>query len=294
MNRRRILGAIAFPTFMLAWAAAAMLLLLQLQPAAALEHRVPAWEPAAAAWWREAGRELAPVPSLDDPRALRSAVDEMARYSEVMNGSWQPRREAPPAGDRTAIVVAVETQTSAPSSEPTVTVRAGATEVVAAAAPVAAGMPPASGDTEPAAAGRAGGAAPASVRKRATVLPRPRLVVEKAEARLALQAGRYAEAYGRLRPSVADARGDSEYLGLLALAAMRTGNNAEALVVYQHLVGLEPETPRWHVGFALAQESLGLDASGVYRDALALSDAGTEVRALLQEKLGEGGPTGFS
>jgi Flp pilus assembly protein TadD len=114
-----------------------------------------------------------------------------------------------------------------------------------------------------------------------------RLSRYKALARQDLQGGRFADAYHRLRPSVADAHGDSEYLGLLALAAMRMGSYGEAMVIYQRLTGMEPGRRGWYVGLALAREQLGLDATSVYREALMLSDGESEIRALLRAKLAD-------
>jgi tetratricopeptide (TPR) repeat protein len=113
------------------------------------------------------------------------------------------------------------------------------------------------------------------------------LTRHKSLAREELQAGRFADAYHRLRPNVADARGDGEFLALLALAALRIGSYGEAMVIYEHLAQREPDGGRWHVGLALAREGLGLDATSVYRQALALSDAAGEIRVLLRAKLAD-------
>jgi cytochrome c-type biogenesis protein CcmH/NrfG len=114
-----------------------------------------------------------------------------------------------------------------------------------------------------------------------------RLSRYKALARQDLQGGRFADAYYRLRPSVADAHGDTEYLGLLALAAMRMGSYGEAMVIYQRLTRIEPGRRGWYLGLALAREQLGLDATSVYREALMLSDGESEVRTLLRAKLAD-------
>ena len=115
----------------------------------------------------------------------------------------------------------------------------------------------------------------------------PRLSRLRSLARVDLETGRWADAYHRLRPNVAEARGDTEYLALLALAAMRLGSYGEALVIYESLAREEPISVRWRVGMALAREQLGLDAAASYREALALSEGFEEIRELLRVKLGE-------
>lgn len=109
----------------------------------------------------------------------------------------------------------------------------------------------------------------------------------KTLARQDLRAGRSADAYHRLRPELADARGDSEYLGLLAVAAMRLSSYGEAMVIYERLVQVEPGLARWRMGLALAREQLGLESTSFYREALTLTDGATEIRALLEAKLAD-------
>lgn len=110
---------------------------------------------------------------------------------------------------------------------------------------------------------------------------------DKLLAREDLKVGRFADAYHRLRPDVADARGDTEYLALLALAAMHLGRYGEAAVVYQRLAEVEPGSSRWRVGLGLAREGLGLEATSAYREALTLSGEAGDLRALLQAKLAD-------
>jgi len=113
------------------------------------------------------------------------------------------------------------------------------------------------------------------------------LAVEKSAARRALESGRFAEAYAHLRPRVSEARRDVEYLGLLAVAAMRTGSHGEAMVLYQRLTALQPDSGRWRTGLALSQERLGLDADGVFREALARSDGSGAIGTALRERLAD-------
>jgi len=79
----------------------------------------------------------------------------------------------------------------------------------------------------------------------------------KSLARNALVAGEYQAAYLELRPLVSQARNDSEFLGLLALAALRVGNAREAVLLYERLIALEPDVGRWRAGLALARERIG-------------------------------------
>lgn len=109
----------------------------------------------------------------------------------------------------------------------------------------------------------------------------------KTLARDDLEAGRAGDAYHRLRPGVAEADGDPEYLALLALAALHVHRSAEALVIYERLVRVQPEHPRWRIGLALSRERLGLDSADSYREALALSEGASEIRALLESKLAD-------
>lgn len=113
------------------------------------------------------------------------------------------------------------------------------------------------------------------------------LALEKSAARRALESGRFAEAYAHLRPRVTEARRDVEYLGLLAVAAMRTGSHGEAMVLYQRLTALQPDSGRWRTGLALSQDRLGLNADGVFREALARSDGSGAIGTALRERLAD-------
>ncbi len=86
----------------------------------------------------------------------------------------------------------------------------------------------------------------------ADAAPSGRWMAAKARARSELRAGRFGAAYALLRPQVGTARRDSEYLGLLALAALHLGHREEAAVLYRHLAALEPAVERWHTGLAAA------------------------------------------
>jgi Flp pilus assembly protein TadD len=124
-------------------------------------------------------------------------------------------------------------------------------------------------------------AAGSGVRKTPVTVGRA-LSLDKSRARRALTEGLVHDAYAALRPLVAAGRNDAEFLGLLALAALRVGLDDEALVIYRRLSGLEPDSGRWRTGLALAQERLGLDATDLYVEALARSEpAGALQHALL-------------
>ena len=242
MYRRRILDAIRFPALLLAWTAGVVLATLQLEEADVLAAPFAAGEPVPVA---ATVVDLPAPPSLADADAWSAAIAQLARQSEVMNGSWQP---AP--------------------------VRA-----VPRIHPVARVAPP----VEP---------SPAVARVvKQTPVEIDRFSADKSRAREALRGGRFTEAYGLLRPRVGEARQDSEYLGLLALAAMRLGSHGEAMVLYQRLAALEPGSGRWRMGLALAQEGLGLDASSEYRQALALAEDPDGMRTLLAGRLAAGDVT---
>jgi len=250
MNRRRILRAVGFSAFLLVWTAGVAVVTLQVEQAGAPLAAAPAL-PAG-----QAPPELPAPPELADAEAWSAAMAQLARRSEVMNGSWQPAARAVPQIRPVAIVE------PAPAAPPAV---------------------------EPAAA-----VAPTIAEQRVVKAPVARLArfwPEKARARDALRGGRFSEAYALLRPRVAEARHDSEYLGLLALAALRIGSPGEAMVLYQRLAAIEPDSGRWHMGLALAQESLGLDATEEYRQALALADDADGMRSLLSAHLEGGGVT---
>ncbi|MDZ7670261.1 MAG: tetratricopeptide repeat protein [Gammaproteobacteria bacterium] len=252
MNRRAIIGAVYFPAFLFAWTAGVVAVVLQMQPAGAmLLHDTglvrQALESRQAAPLAQVNTDL-----LADADAWGDAMQHLARHSRVVAGRWQP----PDATPRAAVPV--------PELRVAVTVSAPAVKAPAEAAVAAA----------------------AEVRKTPSTGSHY-LAMEKSAARRALESGRFAEAYARLRPRVTEARHDVEYLGLLAIAAMRTGSHGEAMVLYQRLTALQPDSGRWRTGLAMSQERLGLDAAGVFREALARSDGSGAIGAALREKLAD-------
>ena len=277
MNRRRILHAIRFPALLLIWTAAVVVVTLQVDEAGGLP------EPSATAPAQPARQTLGALPAapdLADPAAWSTAVAQLARHSEVLNGSWQPPARTVPRIHPVATVVPARLPGAAPT-----TPAAGELADVRGAdeAPAVVVAPAVS--VEPSQA-----IAPVAADARVVKTPVARFArfgSDKSRARDALRDGRFSEAYALLRPRVSDARHDSEYLGLLALAAMRLGGHGEAMVLYQRLAALEPASSRWRMGLALAQEGLGLDPSSEYRLALALADDTDGVRALLAGRLAD-------
>ena len=256
MTRQRVVGAIRYPVFLVVWTAGVVAATAQLQ---AIEAS-PATDVAGMTALPPATVELAPVPVLDDRAALRDAVAGMIRDTRVASGAWQPRRgrpapairpdvalkpvEVPPAGTSGGTAEATATATVAVTRDQD-PVRSSAPAWKTPAAPV-----------------------PASAAPR-EIAGTDGLRREKAAARAALRGGRFAEAYALLRPAVAEAGWDAEFLGLLALAAVRVGSDGEALVLYRHLADLQPDRSRWRMGLALVQQRLGLESEGPAAAALA-------------------------
>jgi hypothetical protein len=249
MSRHRVLGAIRYPVFLIVWTAGVAAVAAQLQGIEASPVPDAPVSPAGAERFPVAA--VASAPDLDDRDAWRDAVADMIRDTAVASGAWQPRRGEPAPGiDPVLAVIPV-------APLPTATAGGRSTNDLAHADPQPA--PGAAPETPvwktPAVAARRDGDA----LKETGYVGEDRLRGEKAAGRMALRAGRYAEAYGRLRPVVAEAGRDAEFLGLLALAAVHVGSHGEALVLYRHLANLEPERGRWRAGLALAQQRLGLE-----------------------------------
>ena len=97
--------------------------------------------------------------------------------------------------------------------------------------------------------------------------------------------GRADIAYATLIGGVVEGSGDSGYLGLLAVAALKIMRPGEAQVIYQKLVELEPEQGKWWAGLALSNEQLGLDSAPAYRELLALTGATLPLRELAFSRL---------
>lgn len=304
MNRRHSLGAIGFPAFLLAWTTGVAGVMAQFQQAPAALDQVPQ-EPAAVAaagFGRSAPAAAATSlrDAMADPAAWRDAMVSLRDHSEVMNGSWQPA-DSDSAGQSAAATrsarVAAIGRTDQARSERVAAIKLTAVAPRLEALP-APGPTAEASAAEPDQPGRVQTNHVATARTndveqgRSLVRKTPvgfsrSLANDKAAARRSLAEGRVFEAYHRLRPQVSVGRHDTEFLGLLALSALHTGSHGEAMIVYRRLAGLEPEVGRWRTGLALAQEGLGLDATGEYRQALALTDGSGELEQALVARLGE-------
>jgi len=244
------------------------------------------WRPPSETRIRELRSRSRQTPVLDDRKAWSRAMADLARRSEVMNGSWQPPDRSVPRIHPVATVAPAEVAPDAAAASAV----AGADEIAERAVDVEPAAEVATAvSVEPSAA--VAPPAPAAKVVKSAAARFIRFGADKSRARDALRGGRFAEAYALLRPRVGEARHDSEYLGLLALAAMRLGSHGEAMVLYQRLAVMEPASGRWRMGVALAQESLGLDASAEYRQALALAEDPDGMRALLAGRLTDEGVT---
>lgn len=217
----RIGGAMRLPAVVALWVAAITVALFELESADAM---LPLTDPLAvppAGVFHPADIDL----DLIDDAALQTGL---RRHSAVVSGRWAPEhpsvREKSPEPVEHVVIMEIEAPVVARRVLP----------------------PPAS----------AAAVASGTMRKVPTApsaaTPSPRWVALKAQARSDIGAGRFGAAYAKLRPQVASARQDTEYLGLLALAALRLGHQQEAEVLYRHLATLEPGSGRWRTGLAAA------------------------------------------
>lgn len=270
MSRQTIIGAVYFPVFLLVWTAGLAMVFMYVQPAGANSPAAPQYSTSLP----EVSTRL-----LDDDDAWRDAMGHLGRYSRVANGSWQPIQRA---ADAASYAVPV------PRTQPQVIVLAAVAEDTVVRGDTAADAQVSS--PEHTAVGRHT-AVVKTVVVPAEAAPLSReLVAAKSAARRDLKQGRFFAAYQGLRPRVSEARNDVEFLGLLALAALRAGSHGEAMVLYQRLAGLQPDNGRWRAGLALSQEHLGLDATPEFREALARAeDSGAQgIGELLRTRLDSG------
>lgn len=248
----RMGGAIRFPAFLLAWSTGIVLLLAQLEPADAMLV-----QPAPSAGIALSFQQAAPieVDLLTDPDDGVVMLRELKRFSGVLSGRWQPRAQSslapvliPAVAHRTLPAPRVEKPRPVPVAGMLKTVRERPVE-----APVTRGN--------------------------------ARLPSRKTLARQALGSGQAARAYELLRPGVAAARNDSEYLGLLALAALQVGSGEEAVVLYRRLLTLEPDNERWPAGLAFAGRRLEKPDDAAPNEALATA-GGTRPRGVAPADMG--------
>ena len=291
MVRNKTVGANSFPAFLLFWSLGLLLVVGQFDSADASSARTAIL----------VNTPLAEPARLDDSDALSLEMSHVLRASEVFSGQWTPgdatekvAKAAEPVTvetvvDRTAGVAQAAGEESA--SDHSAYGEASIDKVV----PATRIVHMSSGSEVSAATKEKTGLAVAEgFRKTASVSvvrkTRPRvnlaLASLKLNARRLIQKGQILRAFHLLRASVTQGRNDSEYLGLLAVSALRSGNAAEASVVYERLLEMQPESERWWVGFALAKEQQGMDATSVFQQLLALSDENSDLKRLVRQKIG--------
>jgi hypothetical protein len=116
-----------------------------------------------------------------------------------------------------------------------------------------------------------------------------RLSSTKQRAREALTQRLPAAAYELLMIELEAGAADTEYLGLLAVAALSSQKAREAHLIYERLVACEPENEQWWAGLAISRDQLGLDATGDYERALAISEQDSALSQLARARLQETG-----
>ena len=287
MDRNRIVGAIRFPTFLVVWSLGFLLVIGEFDSADASSARIGGFT----------NTPLTAPARIDDSDALSRDMSNALRRSEVYSGEWLPDDDrekvataTAPAAEKATGQVALlerEEQVSAPSSE------SGESRVPVL--PVNRIIRMTSGLDKPEVVKEQSGvesegefaksAAESRVRKTRPVVNLA-LGRKKQNARRKILEGQILEAFQLLRDSVEQGRNDPEYLGLLAVSALRSGNPAEASVVYERLLEMQPESERWWAGLALATERQGMDATPVFQRMLALSDENTELKRLVRQKIG--------
>ena len=291
MVRKKTLGAISFPAFLLFWSLGLLLVVGQFDSADASSARTAIL----------VNTPLAEPARLDDSDALSHEMSRALRASEVFSGQWTPdgakekvAKAAAPVAVETGVeptggVAQVEGEKSA--SDQSVDAEERIDKFVPAIRVVhMSSGSEASEETRE----RKASAVADDFRKTASVSvvgkTRPganlALASLKQDARRLIQNGQIPQAFQLLRASVARGRNDSEYLGLLAVSALRSGNAAEASVVYERLLEMQPESERWWAGFALAKEQQGMDATSVFQQLLALSDEKSDLKRLVRQKIG--------
>ncbi len=272
MDKNRIVGAIRFPAFLMFWSLGLVLVVGKFDVADASSARTailvssPLTEPV----------------RVDDSDALSREMSRALRRSEVFSGEWLP-------DDDREKVAATPTTDEAPGESADGQGNTGVGGVTARVVRI-------TSETEISAKtkekerskvekGFSKTASLSVVRK-----TRPRvdlgLVDVKQNARREIENGRISHAFRLLRASVDQGRNDPEYLGLLAVSALRSGNAAEASVVYERLLEMQPESERWWAGLALAREQQGMDATPVFQRMLALSEENTALKRLVRQKIG--------
>jgi len=266
---RAAAGALKFPAFLLVWSFGVVLAAGVYFPADALVRQAPIEFP-----------QLQSLPSLDDDSAFQLALERQLRGSTVVAGEWQPQVTAPavheapeaPESKRISLSIAV------PVIQPQIHLQAPRmikTSVVRAKVEIVPAVETA--HSLPSTESHHATIKPVSISRRATLAKR--------DARRALAAGENLIAYRGLMADLPDGARDSGYLGLLALAALASGRPAEAHIVYERLLVMEPDNEQWWAGLAVSSERLGLEATSVYQEALARGDGDSKVQQLVRTRL---------
>ena len=272
MDRDRIVGAIRFPAFLMFWSLGFVLVVGKFDAADASSARTailvssPLTEPV----------------RVDDSDALSREMSRALRRSEVFSGEWLPD------DDREKVATApMPDEAPDESAEVQGSIDAGGATSRLVRITSEAEIPAKTQEKENSnvVVGFSKTASVSVVRK-----TRPSANLELADlkqnARSEIENGRISHAFRLLRASVDQGRNDPEYLGLLAVSALRTGNAAEAGVVYERLLEMQPESERWWAGLALAREQQGMDATPVFQRMLALSEENTALKRLVRQKIG--------
>jgi hypothetical protein len=291
MVRSKTVGAISFPAFLLFWSLGLLLVVGQFDSADASSARTAIL----------VNTPLAEPARLDDSDALSHEMSRALRASEVFSGQWTPDdAEAKVAKATEPVTVATvveptgglaQAEGEKSASDHSADAEEHIDKVVSAIRVVRM-----SSDSErsvetkekTASAVAEGFRKTASVSVVRKTRPGANLALAslKQDARRLIRRGHIPQAFHLLRASVERGRNDSEYLGLLAVSALRSGNAAEASVVYERLLEMQPESERWWAGFALAKEQQGMDATSVFQQLLALSDENSDLKRLVRQKIG--------
>ena len=236
MNRHAIAGVIRFPVFLLLWTLGVVLLMGRFDTADAM---LPA-EPLCGVDHLE--------PALPAARLSNPVIEPVVEIRDLAPAS-EPLAEAPPREERVPPMPMIAITLPAP--------------VIHDPAPAPVRRRAAPESSSPAQPTSRPEADSAPVLVKAVSVRAGAHDLHKRDARAAMAEGRFAEAYQQLRPGVADARDDVEYLALLALAALHIEAADEAAVLYLHLVELQPAEARWRAGLDLAMRWHGDPPGGM-------------------------------
>lgn len=269
---RAAAGVLKFPAFLLVWSFGVVLATGVYLPADALVRQAPI-----------EFSDLQSLPSLDDDSAFRLALELQLRESTVVAGEWHPQVAAPATPATYEALEEPETEEvsqllDVPVIQPQIHLQAPRmikSPVVQAKPEAARAAEPA--QTLPSTQNQHGAMKQVSTSRGARLAKR--------DARRALAAGEALTAYRSLMASLSDGARDSGYLGLLGVAALASGQTAEAHMVYERLLVMEPDNEQWWAGLAVSSERLGMEAASVYQEALARSEGDSKVQQLVRTRL---------